>query len=107
LQHYLDSFRPRFNRCLKAGLVAIKYKGYYLAKGLNKQRLSKVLNKFDLLTTSPLEFQYDKIETFLNKLSSREAELENFNPAFSKKEQSRMLPVELGPNVLLGLAVAF
>ena len=56
LQHYLDSFRPRFNRCLEAGSVAIEYKGYYLAKGLNKQRLSKVLNKFDLLTTSPLEF---------------------------------------------------
>lgn len=107
LQHYLDSFGPRFNRCLEAGSVAIEYKGYYLAKGLNKQRLSKVLNKFDLLTTSPLEFQYDKIETFLNKLSSREAELENFNPAFSKKEQSRMLPVELGPNVPLGPAVAF
>ncbi|KAF1828251.1 hypothetical protein BDW02DRAFT_512798, partial [Decorospora gaudefroyi] len=65
LRGYLDSFGPRFTRCLEAGTVTNGQKGFYLAKGLNKSLLTKTLNKFDLSTTRPYEFDYAKLEAFL------------------------------------------
>jgi hypothetical protein len=84
LQSYLDSFGPRFNRCLEAGTVVPAQKGFFLARGLNRERLNKVLNKFDLSISNPGAFQYEQIGLFLSKMAFREAEIEAFNPALAK-----------------------
>ena len=101
LQSYLDGFGPRFNRCLEAGTVSLSHKGFYLAKGLNKQRLNKVLNKYELTVTKPEDFKYSEIEPFLSKVASREAEIETFNPAFKKKAS---MPKAAVPSEPLGQA---
>jgi hypothetical protein len=100
LQSYLDSFGPRFNRCLEAGTVQSSQKGFFLTRGLNKERLNKVLNKFDLSITAPSTFGFEKIEPFLSKMASREAEIEAFNPALGKNNRMAKTPsadVPLGP----------
>jgi hypothetical protein len=84
LQSYLDAFGPRFNRCLEAGSVTAEQKGFFLARGLNRERLNKVLNKFDLSIARPSDFAFERIELFLSKMASRESEIEAFNPALGK-----------------------
>jgi hypothetical protein len=104
LQSYLDSFGPRFNRCLEAGTVSLSHKGFYLAKGLSKQRLNKVLNKYELTISQPEDFRFEVIEPFLNKIASREAEIETFNPAFAKKNAAKSTNAE--PNGALTATTA-
>ncbi|KAH6106159.1 hypothetical protein HBI81_252810 [Parastagonospora nodorum] len=88
LQSYLDAFGPRFNRCLEAGTVTAEQKGFFLLRGLNRDRLNKVLDKFDLSISRPSDFRFEKIELFLNKMASRESEIEAFNPALGRSNNA-------------------
>jgi hypothetical protein len=99
LQSYLDSFGPRFNRCLEAETVEEDKKGFFLCRGLNKERLNKVMNKFDLSTSKPKDFKYTDIERFLSKTAARDADIEAFNPALIKNDKIVKTPTiePLGP----------
>ena len=103
LCYYLDAFSPCFNRCLKAGTVNKLLKGFYLIKGLNKPRLIKVLNKFNLSLSSLLDIDFSVLKPFLIKIAIREAEIKAFNLALSKTKTTASTK-QPNAKVLLGLA---
>ncbi|KAF7446281.1 Asp-protease-2 domain containing protein [Pyrenophora tritici-repentis] len=83
---YLQEFHIRSKRCIESGTIEKGRRGFYLVKGLPLKQATRVLEKFQLRTDSPLSFDYKKISDYLSKRMEVEEDARMLNPAEAIKE---------------------